>query len=55
MNIETLDALMMISSNGPKLSDKEAILKLIDEAFAHWLARQKRCLARSHPLRHGGT
>ena len=44
MNIETLDALMMISSNGPKLSDKEAILKLIDEAFAHWLARQKRCL-----------
>ena len=49
MNIETLDALMMISSNGPKLSDKEAILKLIDESFAHWLARQKRCLARSHP------
>jgi hypothetical protein len=49
MNIETLGALMMISSNGPKLSDKEAILKLIEEAFAHWLARQKRCLARSHP------
>ena len=49
MNIETLDALMMISSNGPSMGDKEAMVRLIDRAFEHWLQVQKRCLARSHP------
>jgi hypothetical protein len=49
MNIETLDALMMISSNGPSLADKDAMNRLIDRAFEHWLTVQKRCLARSHP------
>ena len=50
MNVETLDALMMISSNGPPMADTEAVLKLINRAFEHWLTVQKRCLARSHPV-----
>ena len=49
MNIETLDALMQIASNGPELSETEAIMELIEEAYQEWLKMQKRCLARSHP------
>ena len=49
MNIETLDALMMISSNGPDLADTEALDQLIAEALEHWKSKIKRCVARSHP------
>lgn len=49
MNIETLDALMMIASNAPNLSDHEAVEALLEEAYEHWRTKQKRCLARSHP------
>ena len=49
MNIETLDALMQIASNRPEVSDTEAIMELIEEAYQEWLKLQKRCLARSHP------
>jgi hypothetical protein len=49
MNIETLDALMMIASNSPSFDNDEAIEQLINEAYEYWRSQQKRCLARSHP------
>ena len=49
LNIETLDAHMMTSSNGPNLDDTEACDQLISEALEHWKGKVKRCIARSHP------
>lgn len=36
MNMETLDALMMVSMHSPEFTDPVAVALLVDEALAHW-------------------
>ena len=51
MNTPTLDARMMVYSNGPALSDenKSALTEIFEEALQYWSTLQKRMPARSHP------
>jgi hypothetical protein len=49
LNSETLDALMMIASNGPLMKDHAAVATLIDEAYEHWRSVHKRQISKSHP------
>ena len=45
--LETLNVLMMISSNGPSLEKEDAVRALIEKVINHWIATSKRNVARS--------
>ena len=49
LGTETLDAFMMISSNGPEISDKVAVRSLVEAAYVIWATKAKRMPSRSHP------
>jgi hypothetical protein len=49
MYVETLDCLMMIELNGPAIQEKEAVQRLIDDAYQHWASVRSRNILKSHP------
>ena len=49
MNMDTLDALMMIAMNGPDFDDPAAVDALLDDALEHWKKKAKRNIKKSHP------
>jgi len=52
MNTPTLDARMMVYSNGPVLTDENesALLEIFEASLQYWSILQKRMPARSHPF-----
>ena len=49
MYVDTLDCLMMIELNGPAIQEKEAVHRLIDDAYEHWASVCSRNILKSHP------
>ena len=49
MYVDTLDCLMMIELNGPAIQEKEAVNRLIDDAYEHWASVRSRNILKSHP------
>ena len=49
MYVDTLDCLMMIELNGPAIQEKEAVHRLIDDAYEHWASVRSRNILKSHP------
>jgi hypothetical protein len=48
LHIPTVDAHMMVASNGPPISDHAAVNKIVDTAIDHWEKLVKRNANRSH-------
>jgi hypothetical protein len=53
LHTDTVDAHMMIASNGPDMTDKVAVRRVLDAAKKHWQAQVKRCPNRSNPGKAG--
>jgi len=51
MNTTTLDARMMVYSNGPALTDENesVLIEIFEASFKYWSTVQKRRPTRSHP------
>ena len=47
--VETLDALMMISLNGPEMHEHAKVIGLVDRALGYWKAMKKRCANQARP------
>ena len=48
LHIATVNAHMMVASNGPDLTDKAGVKRVLDKAKKHWQEQVKRCPNRSN-------